>query len=128
MQITKFRNKLTYGIDFDDADKEVLEEIINLQSQLKEKNIEDVDISNLSPEATKYLMNMSKRKVDIFEYEEIVEMGKILTGIEDEEQLLEIYDKEIELNGYDVLIAKLTQAVSLVFMSAKNTSASKAKA
>lgn len=121
-QLTKFRNKITYGIDFKDADKSILEEIVSLRSQIKEKNIEDVDISGLSPEATKYLMEMSKTKNDIFDDTELVEMGQILTGIEDEEELINIYDKEVELNGFDVLVAKLTQAVSLVFMNAKGIS------
>ena len=118
--LTKFRNKLSYGIDFDDADKEIIEEIARVQ--LSAANGQDVDMTTLSPKTLKYLNKKSNQKEEIFTYEELVEIGQILTKIESIEEIENIYDKEVEENGYDELVSKLTLAVSMVFMNVKDTS------
>ena len=58
--LTKFRNKLSYGIDFDDADKEIIEEIAKVQ--LSAANGQDVDMTTLSPKTLKYLTKKSNQK------------------------------------------------------------------
>lgn len=125
-RLTKFRNKLSYGIDFTEADKSIIEEIIRFKDKYSEDS-ENIDMSELSPEAIKYLGDMSKSKADIFDFDEFVEMGKVLTNIEDEEKLLQLYDEEVAENGYDVLIAKLTETMAEVFINAKSPSGKNTK-
>ena len=119
-QLTKFRNKMAYGVDFDDADKQVIEEIAKVQ--LQAANGQEIDMSVLSPETIKYLGKKSSQRDEIFTYEELIEIGKILTDIEDNNELEELYNIEVENEGYDTLISKLTLAISTVFMNAKDTS------
>jgi len=119
-QLTKYRNKMAYGIDFGDADKHIIEEIAKIQ--LEASNGEEIDMSALSPDTVAYLTKKSTRSEEIFDYDELIDMGMILTGIESKEELEKLYDIEVEANGYDSLIAKLTLGVSTVFMNAKDTS------
>lgn len=119
-QLTKFRNKLAYGIDFDDADKKIIEEVAKIQLQVSQGG--EIDFSILSPETIKYLNKKSSQRDEVFTYEELIEIGKILTDIENDEEIEELYNVEVEENGYDELIAKLTLGISTVFMSAKDTS------
>lgn len=124
-QLTKFRNKLAYGVDFDDADKKVIEEVAKIQLQASQG--QEVDMSALSPETIKYLNKKSSQRDEVFTYEELIEIGKILTDIEKNEEIEELYNIEVEENGYDELIAKLTLGISTVFMNAKDTSDEKEK-
>ena len=119
-KLTKFRNKLAYGVDFDDASKEIIREIAEIQ--LKASTGGEIDVSTLSPEAIKYLNKKSSARDEIFTYEELIEIGKILTEIESDEEIESLYNTEVEENGYDELISKLTLAISMVFTSAKDTS------
>lgn len=119
-QLTKFRNKLSYGIDFDDADKKVIEEVAKIQLQVSQG--QEIDMSSLSPETIKYLNKKSNQRDEIFNEEELIEIGKILTDIQDNEEIEKLYNIEVEENGYDELIAKLTLAISTVFTNAKDTS------
>lgn len=124
-QLTKYRNKLAYGIDFDDADKKIIEEVAKVQLQASQG--QDIDMSLLSPETIKYLNKKSNQRDEVFTYEELIEIGKILTDIEKNEEIEELYNIEVEENGYDELIAKLTLGISTVFMNAKDTSDEKEK-
>lgn len=119
-KLTKFRNKMAYGIDFDDADKKIIEEIAKVQ--LSVSLGKDIDMSLLSPETIKYLSRKSSQQDEIFTEEELIEIGKILTDIADDKEIEELYNIEVEENGYDELIAKLTLGISTVFMNAKDTS------
>lgn len=121
--LTKYRNKLSYGLDFDDANKGVIEEIAKMQIEIA--NGKELDMSKLSQDTIKYLTKKSNEKTEVFTYEELIDIGKILTKIENEEEIEEIYNKEVEENGYDELVSKLTLAVSMVFMNAKDTSTTK---
>lgn len=122
-QLTKFRNKMAYGIDFEDADKHIIEEIARVQLLATEGK--EIDMSVLSPDTIAYLTKKSTQRDEIFSYDELIEIGKILTEIEDSEELEELYNIEVENEGYDALIAKLTLAVTTVFMNAKDTSTPK---
>lgn len=124
-QLTKYRNKLAYGIDFDDADKKIIEEVAKVQLQASQG--QDIDMSLLSPETIKYLNKKSNQRDEVFTYEELIEIGKILTDMEKNEEIEELYNIEVEENGYDELIAKLTLGISTVFMNAKDTSDEKEK-
>lgn len=119
-QLTKYRNKLAYGVDFDDADRKIIEEVAKIQLQASQG--QEIDMSVLSPETIKYLNKKSSQRDEVFTYEELIEIGKILTDIENDEEIEELYNVEVEENGYDELIAKLTLGISTVFMSAKDTS------
>jgi len=119
-QLTKFRNKLAYGIDFDDADRHIIEEITKIQMQASQG--QEIDMSILSPDTIKYLSKKSNQRDEVFNYDELIEIGMILTEIEDKETIEELYNIEVEENGYDELIAKLTIGISSVFMNAKDTS------
>lgn len=119
-QLTKYRNKLAYGFDFADADKKIIEEITQVQLDVSQGK--EVDIEKLSTETQKYLIKKSSEKDEVFNYEELIEIGKILTEIEDDKELEELYDTEVQENGYDELTSKLTYAISMVFTNAKDTS------
>lgn len=125
-ELTKFRNKLSYGIDFDDADKKIIEEIAKIQLQASQG--QDIDMSLLSPETIKYLSKKSSQRDEVFTYDELIEIGKILTEIENNEEIEELYNIEVEENGYDELLAKLTLGISTVFLNAKDTSNQKTEA
>ncbi len=118
--LTKFRNKLSYGVDFDDADKKVIEEVAKIQ--LEASMGKEPDMSLLSPETIKYLNKKSNQRDEIFTYEELIEIGRILTKLEKNEEVEELFDKEVSQNGYDELLAKLSMAITMVFMNANDTS------
>ena len=118
--LTKFRNKLAYGVDFEDADRKVIEEVAKMQ--LLASQGQEIDMSILSPETIKYLNKKSNERDEVFSYEELIEIGKILTDIDSNDEIEELYNIEVEENGYDELIAKLSLAISTVFMNAKDTS------
>lgn len=113
-ELTKYRNKISMGFDFTGADKKVVEEIIQI-SQSK-----DFDVTKLSPEALSFLK--TKGEKNMFDFDEIIDITKILTGIEDDKEVEELLDAELKLSDYDSVIAKLIEKVNLVFMSAKGTS------
>ena len=96
-QLTKYRNKLAYGIDFDDADKKIIEEVAKVQLQASQG--QDIDMSLLSPETIKYLNKKSNQRDEVFTYEELIEIGKILTDMEKNEEIEELYNIEVEENG-----------------------------
>ena len=121
--LTKYRNKLEFGIDFSDADKDMITEIIEMRKKMENgTKIEELDLSSLSNETIEYLEKKSIQKRDVFTKEELIDIGKKLTKVENEDEIKEIYNEEIKDNGYDVLIAKLSSAVSMVFMNAKDGS------
>lgn len=119
-KLSKYRNKLRYGtnIKITEENKEAFLEIDKLRRETPEGNIPD--ISKLSTEATTLLMQMSDTTADVYEIEELVEIGKILTDIENEEEIEELYNKEVVTNGYDDLVTKLLYGVQLVFMNVKD--------
>lgn len=117
-KLTKFRNRLTHGKDILTADKEVIKEL-----QSMAENVNDItpeDVLNLSPAAREYLVGASQKDEELFSEEEQFEIVKILTGIEDEGEIEKLFDAEVIENGYDSLATKLTTAVSMVFMNAKD--------
>lgn len=117
--LTKYRNKISTGFDFSGVEKEVVAEILKATQYANEHNGE-FDMSQLSPEALKMLTTKSQK--NLFDYEDIIDIMKILTSIEKEDEIVGLLDKEIEISGYDNIINKLTTAIGLVFMSAKDTS------
>ena len=118
-KLTKYRNKISTGFDFSNADKKAVAEILTA-SQKK-----DFDVSQLSDKALDLLKERST--TDLFNADEIVDIVKILTGIQEENKVEELLDKEVEENGYDIIISKLIASVNLVFTSAKDISDQKAK-
>ena len=117
-ELTKYRNKIAMGFDFSGADKKVVEEILNVSQQQAEGK--SADISKLSPEALSFLNKNSKK--DLFNFDEIIDITKILTGIEDNKEAEELLDAELKESDYDSVIAKLIEKVNLVFMNVKDTS------
>ena len=117
-ELTKYRNKATMGFDFTDADKDVVAEIMTLAE--KQNNGEKVDPTSLSPAALKMLQEKSTKNV--FSYEEIVDIVKILTGIEKEEEIEELLDLEMQETDYDSVIVKIIEAINLVFTNVKGSS------
>lgn len=117
--LTKFRNKLSYGIDFSEADKNIMEEIIKFKQDMQEEK--NVDLSNLSQDAIKFL-NKTANKMEVYTSDELIEIGMILTKTKSVEEMEEIYDKEIMITSYDDLVNKLMQSMSLVFTNAKSGS------
>lgn len=125
----KYRNRITKGFDFSNGDKEVVKEVITMQNKLQAKqqeaqkegkvlNEEDLSFLNeLSPEALNFLAESNNK--DLFNYEEIIEIVSKFTQIEDKDKILEILDEEVEENGFDNLVSKLTLAISEVFTNAK---------
>lgn len=117
-ELTKYRNKITMGFDFSSADKDVVEEILNAsQNKVSGKELE---VSNLSSKALLFLQEKSQK--DIFSYDEIIDIVKILTGLEDEEEINKLLDAEMEETDFDSVIAKLIESMNLVFTNVKGTS------
>ena len=58
-ELTKYRNKISVGFDFGEADKEIVAEILKI-SEMKNKN-EEIDMSILSPEALRFLQGQSTK-------------------------------------------------------------------
>ena len=117
--LTKYRNKIAIGFDFGDADKDVVEEILNATK------VKDFDISTLSPKALALLQE--KNQAAVFSDEEIFDIIKILTNEKDlpditDEKIEELLDKEVQENGYDMISAKLIECINLVFTNAKDIS------
>ena len=117
-RLTKFRNRLSNNKDILKADKEVIEEIRKITESGKE--ITGDVVLSLSPKAREYLVDASNKDAELFSIEEQFEIVKILTGIEDENKIEKLFDAEVIMNGYDSLSSKLTTAVSMVFMNAKD--------
>ena len=117
-ELTKYRNKISMGFDFSNTDKKVVEEVLSAtQKQMEGKNI---DLSKLSEEALKFLMEQSKNT--ILTYEEIIDIVKILTGIESQEEIEQLLNQEMEETDYDSVIGKIIGEVNMVFMNVKGTS------
>lgn len=116
--LTKYRNKISMGFDFGDADKGIVEEIFKM-SQMK-NNGEEVDVAVLSPQALRFLQEKSTS--NLFTIDEIIDITKILTGIEDIKEIEDLLDKELEESDFDTTIAKLIEAINLVFMNVKGSS------
>ena len=89
--LTKYRNKITMGFDFSNADKDVVEEILKVsQDQAQGKAF---DASKLSIKAITFLNQKSSN--NLFSFEEIVDIVRILTGIEDESEIETLLDAEL---------------------------------
>lgn len=116
--LTKYRNKISMGFDFSEADKDVVEEILKV-SEKKNKG-EEVNLSTLSPKAMSFLKKNSSK--DIFSYDEIIDIVKILTNIEDKNEIEELLNLELQESDYDSILEKLIKAVTLVFTNVKGTS------
>lgn len=114
--LTKYRNKMSTGFDFSAEDKDVIAEILEASKEA------EVDVSKLSDKAIELLTK--KGKEDLFSDEEIIDIVKNLTKL-DEGKIEELLDKEVELNGYDVITPKLIKSINLVFTNAKDISAQK---
>ena len=119
-KLTKFRNRLSHDKDLLTADKEVIKELQDFYAKRDIDSIKTESILDLSSAAREYLLGASKKDEDIFSDEEQFEIVKILTGIEDENEIEKLFDAEVVENGYDSLATKLTTAVSMVFMNAKD--------
>lgn len=117
-ELTKYRNKIAMGFDFTGADKKIVEEILKMSQ--KQSDGENIDISKLSPEAMEFLNKNSKK--DLFTFDEIIDITKILTGIETNKEAEELLDAELAESDYDSVIAKLIEKVNLVFTNVKSTS------
>ena len=118
--LSKYRNKLRFGTDIEitEENKSVFLEISKIKESTSENGMPD--ISNLSPEATALLLKMADKTADIYEIDELIEIGKILTNITDTAEIEELYDKEVEMNGYDNLVSVILYGVQLVFMNVKD--------
>ena len=112
--LTKYRNKISTGFDFAKADKKVVAEILTAS---KDPNF---DLTKLSDKALDFLKE--KNTSTLFNIEEIVDIVKILTGLQEESKIEELLDKEVELNGYDMIMNKLIGSVNMVFTNAKDIS------
>lgn len=115
--LTKYRNKISTGFDFKEEDKDAVAEIMQLA---RLKNEEDIDLTKLSPRAKELLIEKGKK--DLFSLDEIMDIAKTLTGINEDSEVEKLLDKEIGLTGYDDMISKLIQSISLVFTNVKGIS------
>jgi hypothetical protein len=129
----KYRNRIQSGFDISNVNKDVAKEIIEMQDKVQKmqeeiksgkKKAEDFDefdlIDGLSPEAKKFFQEISSQSLaEKFTAEEIEDIVKKLTNIEDEEELLKILDYEVENVGYDDFVGKLIEAIAKVFSVAK---------
>ena len=129
----KYRNRIQSGFDISNVNKDVAKEIIEMQDRVNKmqeeiksgkKKAEDFDefdlIDGLSPEAKKFFQEISSQSLaEKFTAEEIEDIVKKLTNIEDEEELLKILDYEVENVGYDNFVGKLIEAIAKVFSVAK---------
>lgn len=129
----KYRNRIQSGFDISNVNKDVAKEIIEMQDKVikiqeeiknGKKKAEDFDefdlIDGLSPEAKKFCQEISSKSLaEKFTAEEIEDIVKKLTNIEDEEELLKILDYEVENVGYDNFVGKLIEAIAKVFSVAK---------
>lgn len=124
----KYRNRIEKGFDFSNADKDVVQEIVDAQEKMLKleksgaKYNEYEFLNKLSPEAINFLSNSQKIDSTIFSEEEIVDIVSKFTKIEDIKEIYNILDKEIENIGMDRLIQKLMNEISMVFMNAKDNS------
>ena len=112
--LTKYRNKISTGFDFSKADKKVVAEILTVTKD------PSFDLTTLSDKALSFLQQ--KNSNDLFNADEIVDIVKILTGLQDESKIEELLDKEVAENGYDMILNKLIGSVNLVFTNAKDIS------
>lgn len=127
-KLTKYRNRLQYGIEITETDKEIIEDILKIRERVENgEDINSIPTSDFKPETIEFLNKRNTKQQELFSMEELIDMGKILTGIDSDEEIKELYNTEIELNGYDILISLLTQAVAQVFMNAKGGSTAKEK-
>ncbi len=118
-KLSKFRNKMRYsGIDVTEENKEYLLEIEKLRKETKDG--EEPDISRLSTPALKILQQMSDKNVDVFNDEELLEIGQVLLEIEDKNEVEQLYEEELQEEGYDELISKILYGLAMVFMNAKD--------
>lgn len=126
----KYRNKIQVGFDVTKANRKVMEEIAEMQEKVKEaqKELQDKGeitssldfLDNLSPETKEFLNeNANQNLAEKFSQEEIYDIVKNLTKLENEEEIEEILNIEVENYGYDALIGKLIGAISEVFMNVK---------
>lgn len=115
-RLTKFRNRLETNIDFSNADEEILKEFNSIE--LNEDGSFPMD--KLSLRARKFTLDNLRDSRTIFNMDEIYEIVKILTNVTEGAKIDELLDKEIELNGYDTMVDKLVNGISMVFMKAKD--------
>lgn len=129
----KYRNRIQSGFDITNVNKKVAKEIIEMQDraikiqeEIKsgKKKAEDFNefdlIDKLSPEAKKFFQEINSQSIaEKFTAEEIEDIVKKLTNIDDEEELLKILDYEVENVGYDAFVGKLIKAIAKVFSVAK---------
>ena len=129
----KYRNRIQSGFDISNVNKDVAKEIMEMQDKVAKiqeeiksgkKKAEDFNefdlIDELSPEAKKFFQEISSQSLaEKFSSDEIADIVKKLTNIEDENELLKILDYEVENVGYDEFIGKLINAIAKVFTVAK---------
>lgn len=126
----KYRNRIQVGFDVTKANRKVMEEIAEMQEKVKEaqKELQETGevkssldfLDDLSPETKEFLNeNANQNLADKFNQEEIYDIVKKFTNIENEEEIEKILDYEVENFGYDTLIAKLINAISQVFIHVK---------
>ncbi len=129
----KYRNRIQSGFDISNVNKEVAKEIMEMQDKIikiqeeiqsGKKKAEDFNefdlIDELSPEAKKFFQEISSQSLaEKFSADEIADIVKKLTNIDNETELMEILDYEVENVGYDDFIGKLINAIAKVFSVAK---------
>jgi len=126
----KYRNKIQVGFDVTKANRKVMEEIAEMQVKVQEaqKELQDKGeitssldfLDNLSPETKEFLNENSNQNLsEKFSEEEIYDIVKKFTKIEDDEEIEKILDYEVENYGYDTLISKLINEISQVFINVK---------
>ena len=113
------------GIDVTEENREYLLEIEKLREETKEGDLPE--ITKLSLPALKILQQMSDKNSDIFDENELLEIGQVLLDIEDVEEVESLYESELEINGYDELVSKVLYGLALVFMNAKDGSTQEKK-
>lgn len=121
--LVKYRNKYRYGsVDVTEENKEHILEVLKLQEETPEGSVPD--ISKLSPEALIILQKMSDDKASVFDADELIDMGSIILELSKEE-VEELYNIEMETNGYDDLATTILYALTMVFTSANDGSQNK---
>lgn len=120
-KLTKYRNKMETNIDFSKADKDLLDEFSSVE--LNEDG--SFPFEKLSMKAKQFAMANIRDSRTIFSEEEIFDIVKTLTGVENEDRILDLLNKEVETNEYDVFIDKLVNGISMVFTRAKDGSQQK---
>ena len=125
--LTKYRNKARFKtkVDITDDNKAAFVEIANYYKDIqegKERKFEEISGSALN-----LIVDAQQNPSEIFEYEELMDIGKKLTNITNDAELETVFSEAMAEIGYDQLVEVLIEGMNSVFMNANAGSPEKAQ-